>query len=121
MGLIGRPWTAAFERGGYRPCTLVILFIRCGRGGAAVAVGGKRRSLERVGSMDLGRGGDRGSRSEELVTIEVQAVAPCWPWEEPTGPADGCQKSQRNPGIRGSPGGNRPIRRASGLVTVRVH
>ena len=31
---------------------------------------------ERIGSRDLGRGGNRGSRRQEFVTIEVQVIAP---------------------------------------------
>ena len=57
---------------------------------------GERQGRERAGSRDLGRGGSRGSRGQELVTIGVQALAPCWTWEEPTGPAERCEKSQRN-------------------------
>ena len=49
MGWIGRPGTAAVERGSRRSCTLVALFSRGGRGGAAVAVGGERQGLERAG------------------------------------------------------------------------
>ena len=50
MGLIGRPGRAEVECGDHRSCTLGDLFINGGRGGAAVAVGGKRQGLERVGS-----------------------------------------------------------------------
>ena len=76
---------------------------------------------ERVSSRDLGRGGNRRSRGHEFVTIGVQATVPCWTWQAPTGLADACEKSQRKPKYKGSPGGNRPVQRASGLVTVRVH
>ena len=37
---------------------------------------GRVRVLNESGSRDLGRGGNRGSRRQELVTIEVQALAP---------------------------------------------
>ena len=40
-----------------------------------MTVGGERQGLERAGSRDLGRGGNRGSRRQELVTIEVQVIA----------------------------------------------
>src|SRR5512135_2385792 len=38
--------------------------------------GRKESRSERAGSRDLGRGGNRGSRRQELVTIGVQAFAP---------------------------------------------
>lgn len=41
--------------------------------------------------------------------------------KEPTEPADKWEKPERTPRIRGSRGGNCPVRRASGLVTDRVH
>ena len=97
MGLIGWPGTVEMERGSRRSCTPGNLFSRGFGGGAAVGVGGERQGLKEPVTRDLGRGGNRGSRSEELVTIEVQAFAPCWPWEEPTGLADGWQKSRRRP------------------------
>jgi hypothetical protein len=104
MGLIGWPGTVEVERGSRRSCPPGNLFSRGVRGGAAVGVGWERqgsegsvRVLKEPVPSDLGRGGNRGSRSQELVTIEVQGFAPCWPWEEPTGLADGWEKSRRRP------------------------
>jgi hypothetical protein len=38
---------------------------------------GSVRVLKELFPSDLGRGGNRGARNQELVTIEVRAFAPC--------------------------------------------
>src|SRR4051794_41403005 len=56
-------------------CTLEFLFTGDGPGGAVMDVGGESAS-ERVGSRDLGRGGNRGSRREKVVTAEIEVIVP---------------------------------------------
>jgi hypothetical protein len=73
-GSIRSPGTAAPVGGKRRSCTLEFLFTGGGPGGAVVDVGVARS--ERIGSRDLGRGGNRGSRRQGFVTIEVQGIAP---------------------------------------------
>jgi hypothetical protein len=64
------------DRDGHpQSCILQYLLTCCGPGGAVMEVAGESPSLKRVGSRDLGRGGNRGSRRQELVTIEVRVIA----------------------------------------------
>ena len=62
-----------------------------------------------------------GREGEEFVTIEVQVFATLLALGGANRTRGSTQKSRRKPRIRGGPGGNRPAKRASGLVTVRVH
>jgi hypothetical protein len=120
MGLVRGPGTAAVVGGNLRPCTSVLLFSRGGPGGAVPDVGG-----ENPGPNEPGRGTsvveETEGRRQELVTIRVQAVAPLLALGGTNRTRGWMPKSQRKPRIRGRPGGNCPVRRASGLVTVRVH
>lgn len=53
-------------------------------------------------------------------SVRVAGVT-CWTWQAPIGRAVTCVKSRGKPKFKGSPGGNRPVKRASGFVRVRVH
>jgi hypothetical protein len=75
------------------PCTPVCLSIHGGRGGAVSGIAG----LEHTGSINLGHGGDEGTR---VVSIGNEVPVPCQAWEEPTGIAARCEKPEKIQRIR---------------------
>jgi hypothetical protein len=100
MGLIRRPATATTGGGSRGRCTPAVLFSRDGLGGA-IAESEEEPGAERVDSRDLGRGGNRRSSRQDLVTVGVQVTVPCWEWQEPAGLAEKCKNVQETTEIRG--------------------
>ena len=121
IGLIREPGKVVVEGESGRSCTVVVRN-RCGGLEEPSPLSEEAvRVLTSGFQSPRSRRKPRARKSETRNDEGPTRCPPCWTWEEPTGPAERCERSKGTLRIRGSPGGNCPVRRASGLVTVRVH